>query len=204
MAIYDLPDDRFAGAEWDLPVVQDVARSRYTGSEQVSDNPWHQRWTVGATHVTIIGEANILAWRAFKSKLNGRENRFRFPACEKDQRAAGTALQTSAAVAAGSRTLPLDGMPAAATFLPAGSFLTIVYASGEEQLCVLRADLVANGGGAGNATVDPPTREAIADNQAISYVRPWAVVALDDPMPIRVGQGQQYSFTINASESLRA
>lgn len=205
MSIFDLPDDRFSGAEWDLPPVQDVARSRYTGGEQVSDNAWHQRWTVAnATHVTIIGEANVRPWRALKSKLNGRENRFRLPATEANQRAAGTDLRASATTAAGTRTLPLDGMPVSATFLSEGSFLTIVYASGEEQLCVLRADLVADGTGAGNATLDPPLREAVPDNTVIQYVRPWAVLALDDTMPIRVGAGQQYSFTINASEGLRA
>lgn len=203
--IFDLPDDRFAGAEWDMSLEQDMARSRYTGSEQVSDNAWHARWTLsGAAHVPIIGEANIRPWNALKSNLNGRENRFRFFRTETEQRASGTTLRASAAVSAGVRTLPLDGMPVSAEFLPAGSFLTLVFANGEEQLVVLRGALTANGGGAGSVSVDPPLRYALPDNAIVHYLRPWAVLALDDAMPIRVGQGQQYSFTINGSEARRA
>lgn len=76
---------------WSLDRPSQVNRSRWTGTEQVVSTAWHSRWRAEVELAPIVGEANVLAWRAFLAQLKGRVNRFRLPAVEGAQHGSLTA-----------------------------------------------------------------------------------------------------------------
>lgn len=186
---------RIAQIEWTLDRPAQVNRSQWTGKEQVVTDPWHGRWSAEVTLATLIGQANILAWRAFLAKLRGQVNTFRLVAVEAAQNAHTPTVQTT--TAAGATALPLTGFPAvAATAMTAGQMFTV-----NDQLCILTADLVTNGAGQGTATFEAPLRAAAAATIAVQVQRPTCLVALrDSTTGWSVERGQLYGVKLSVEE----
>lgn len=186
---------RIAEIDWTLDRPAQVNRSQWSGKDQVIADPWHGRWSAEAVLAPIIGEPNILAWRAFLAKLKGRINTFRLIAVEKAQNAYTPTVQTT--TAAGAVALPLTGFPAAvATVMLAGQMLTV-----NDQLCILTADLVTNSSGQGTATFEPPLRAQAASTTAVEVRLPTCLVALAaSTAGWSVGRGQIYGIKLSVEE----
>lgn len=98
-------------------------------------------------------------------------------------------------------TIGISGVTPSALFLPAGSFLTLWLANGGFQLVQLTQDATADGSGNAALVFEPPLRGAPMPVVGIETVSPYAIVALDEPTGWRVDPGQQYSFSLSASEA---
>jgi hypothetical protein len=136
MAIITMPASvRIQRIDWRLDRPAQVNRSAYTGARQVVGQPGQARWSASVALSPIIGETNVLAWRAFLAKLKGQINTFRLIAVEGSQ-TGSTPL--SGGASAGAVTLTSYGwLPASSgtVLLAAGRMLTI-----SDQLVVLTAD----------------------------------------------------------------
>lgn len=107
----------------------------------------------------------------------------------------------------GLNSIRVSGMPSSATFLKAGSFLTlpsfqIQQQRADEQLVCLIADLVANSEGWGDATFSTPLRGQLTGGIRVESARPYAVVTLDEPsVGWAVDPGQIYQFALTGTET---
>lgn len=199
MAIIAMPDHRFHTVQWSLTQPAQVNRSEWTGRRQVMQLPGAATWAVSAEHIPIFGEDGTRPWRAFLARMRGPVNKTRFYATGLAQRAGVNPAVTSGA--AGSFAIGLSGLPLNATVLPAGAFVTLIYAGGDEQLLQLAAPLTSNGSGVGSAATEPMLRRS-AVGATIETIRPWCLVALDDTTTsITVERGHQFSLSIQATEA---
>lgn len=200
ITIIDMPDEKFRGAKLRPVPVQQVNRSAYTRRRQIIDDPWHVYWRLDdAEHVPIQGLANIQPWYAWRAKLNGQANYFRFPAVEGGQHSGSVVATVKSS--SGSTNLVIDNLPASVTYLPAGARLTVILDDGHEQLIELKAALTTNGSGEATASFWPPLRGAPEVDSVVETKNPWVVLSLADPeLPISVGPGQLYSFTLAGEE----
>lgn len=199
MAEIPMPAGDLEDVEIELDQNFQVNRSAWTGRRRVSGMPGAQKWYASANVPDIATEDDERPWRLFLLSLRGPVHRFRFPvACSQRDGANPT-------VRAGANpytTLPLQGLPANATALKAGQFLTVPLPSGHHRLVMLTADLVANGSGQGTATFVPELTQTPAEGTVVETISPYLHAALISPR-----QGWKLSngvsaFVLEAEEAL--
>lgn len=198
MAIITFPASaRIASIKWELDRPAQVNRSWWSGRDSVRANPWHGRWSAQVALAPIVGEENILAWRAFLATLKGQVNTFRLPATEGAQTALANVL-VSGAHAAGVSSIAFSGGGLSITQLAAGRMITL-----NDQLMVLTAAAATNGAGAGSFTVEAPLRAAATNGTTIETQRPTAIVAMDrSSLGWSVGPGKLYNIEFGVEERL--
>lgn len=152
-----------------LEVPTQVNRSAWTGGRKAVGLPGAQTWRAAAEISDLATEESERPWRAFLFALRGPQNWFRLPLpCNSVivDPTVGSGTKTS-------RSIPVAEMPASATFLPAGSFLTITLPSGAYRPVCLTAALVANGSGVGTAYFEPELPEVPATGATIYAAAPF-------------------------------
>lgn len=188
-------------AKWRDNIPAQVNRSTWTGRSKVIGLPGAAYVSVSAEFVTQIGEDRARPWRAFFKQIARRYNRFRVPLGEARQTTASN--PTVRAGATNGVTLPLAGLPASATVLKAGDFMTVPLPSGHERPVCLVAPLNSNGSGQGTAVFDTELGEVPTTGASVEIGRPWALVRLTSDVPgWDVDPGQIYSFSFAAEEAL--
>lgn len=198
MAEIPMPTGDLEDVQIELDQNFQVNRSAWTGRRRVSGMPGAQKWYASA-EIDLATEDEERPWRLFLLKLRGPVHRFRFPvACS--QRAG--ANPTVRAGATDFTTLPLQGLPASATVLRGGQYLTVPLPSGHHRLVMLTEDLVSSPAGLGTATFVPELTEVPAEGTSVETVAPYMHAALIDPR-----QGWKISngvsvFAISAEEAL--
>jgi hypothetical protein len=180
--------------------VQEATRSPYTGTPQVSSNPWHGYFTLSAEHVPIVREANVRPWRAFFAKVNGQENWFKFKAVEERQtHTAHAAKVYGNGQALPRRTLRIELVPNVVGFPGEGMLATV-----QNQLLMITAVALvpAEGAGVRDLTFNFPLRDYAADETLLELTEPYGVFMFDDPRASfpEPGTGQQYNFSIEATD----
>jgi hypothetical protein len=197
MAIVALPAGvRIASASWTLDRPAQVHLSAYTGRRKVMADPWHARWSAEIELAPVVGEAHILAWRAFLAALRGQVNSFRLPAAEQEQSAASPL--TNGPQVAGSIEIATRAWPPSATALKAGQMFTL-----SDQLCIVKVDAVSDTFGNAQIQFEPPLRTGAADGQALVVGRPTALVSLTSSSAgWSVGPGQLYGARFSVEEAI--
>lgn len=94
------------------------------------------------------------------------------------------------------RSLNTDGWPNSTTVLSAGQFVTI-----GNQLLQLTADVTSNGSGQATISFEPAIRVSPADNAAIEYKNPYALMYFMEDPGYAVEPGLVYSISFNLRES---
>lgn len=189
MAFVTAPDFAIKSIQWNLSRPAQVNMSTWTGKRTVVSDPWHGRWTAKIDLVTIVGEANVLAMRAFFAKVKGSINTFRVFAVEKPQNS-NSGVTLSAAPAAGATTVSITG---AATTLKAGQFFTL-----DGQLCLCTIDQAG-----AVLTFEPPLRKASTIGTKVVTARPYALVYMSSQdMGYGVDPGQVYSISFAVEEAI--
>ncbi len=192
--ILEMPDAKFRELGYVPVTPQQSSRSGWTGTDQTEENPWHGYWEFSGDHAPIVGQDNMLAWRAFIGALRGRARLFRLPLGEAPQYGSAVA----AVVDGDGQTLPrfrleARGFPAGDPDFPkAGHFVTI-----DDQALLLEA--VAPGSTADRRVLyfTMPLRNYAPDGVRIEAVEPYAVVgSAEDRNGWQAPVGQQYGFTI--------
>lgn len=198
MAIVTLPNAlRFAReVAWTLDRPAQINRSGYTGQRSVIANPWHGVWSAKVELAPIIGEPNILAWRAFLGSLLGAVNSFRLPVTEGPQnRNSGVTVESD--LNAGSGAFILAGLSEA---MRPGQFITV---NDQLMLCTNVGAFVAPG--RQSVTVEPPLRVWTAAGTGVLCRRPTVLVSLkDSTVGWVVGPGQVYGASLDVEEVFSA
>lgn len=178
MAVIAMPTGaEWVRRQWKPPAQNQVNRTRWTGKRTVVRMPGAALWRVSATLFPKTSALAAEPWAAWLAALEGSANHFYMPiAC--NQTASANPTVGTAGAAQGSDTAPIKGMPASATYLRAGQKMTFTLPSGNRQLVILTAPLVANGSGTGTATFRGALREAVANNAAIEARNPFCEMAL--------------------------
>lgn len=193
MAVIALPRTiRFAtSVAWQLDRPAQVNVSGYTGRRQIVANPWHGKWSAKVELAPIVGENNMLQWRAFLAALKGQINTFHLPASEGPQHN-GTFHTTGGAVSAGATAMTLNGSPT----MTAGMMVTFVYPSGNKQLAVLTSVSGTS------VTFEPPLREALPSGWGVETKDPYAHVALTSSTAgWTAGKGKVYGIMLDVEEA---
>jgi hypothetical protein len=186
--------------EWSLDQPAQVNRSQFTGRRQVTVLSLSPRWSAHVEFAPIIGEAAVLAWRAFMVQLQGPANTFHLKAVENTQRAAANPLAGTAA--AGAITLPLTGLTPSTTNLLTGRMLSVPLSTGDTQLVILTQDLIADGSGNATAHFLGCLRAPAASGQAVEAGAPFGVMALKGTAAgYTVDPGQIYGAAFEAEEA---
>lgn len=168
--------------------------SEWTGARQVlaSGRGW---WECSVTLPPIVGEAAVNPWRAFFGLARGAANDFRVPVNEIAQSSSTATPLVNGAGQTG-RSLNTDGWPNSTAVLSAGQFVTI-----GNQLLQLTADVTSNGSGQATLSFEPAIRVSPADNAAIEYKNPYALMYFVENPGYSVEPGLIYSLTLNLRES---
>ncbi|MBH0112706.1 hypothetical protein I5E68_07045 [Novosphingobium sp. YJ-S2-02] len=198
MAEIPLPTGDLENVKIELDQNFQVNRSIWTGRRRVSGMPGAQRW-FGSFNVARMTEDEERPWRAFLLSLRGPVHRFRLPVACNQRTGTNPTVRTGAG---SGTTLPLENLPANATPLLAGHYLTVPLPSGHHRLVMLTEDLQTNGTGQGTATLTPELMQIPAEGTVVETIAPYMHAALIDPR-----QGWQVTngvsaFTINAEEAL--
>jgi len=93
------------------------------------------------------------------------------------------------------RSLITSGWPGPDTVLSAGEFVTI-----NNQLLQLTADVVSDVAGAATITFEPPIRVSPANNDAIEFRNPYALMYLTETPPYTVEPGYVYNLRLEFRE----
>lgn len=196
MARIDLPSSPApAGVEWELDQPAQRNEAEFTGVARVTYLPAAPRWYAKAKLPAIVGEANVLDWRAFVIDLDGIVNCFRLVACERDQ-ITGVAPVVDGAGQGGLR-LATRGWGAPGLKLKRGQFVTV-----NDQLLMLMAPVVADADGRATLSFKPYLRFAPADGAGLEVRRPYALVSsVDTRNGWKVGIGQNYEITFDVREA---
>lgn len=174
------------------PAQQNI--SQWTGARQVlpSGRGW---WECSLTLPPIVGETAVNNWRAFIAAAQGAANDFQVPVNEIAQSSATATPLVNGAGQTG-RSLITDGWPASTTVLYGGQFVTI-----GNQLLQLTNNIVSDASGNATITFAPAIRVSPADNAAIEFKNPYALMYfLEDP-GYSVEPGLVYSMSFNLRES---
>lgn len=182
--------------EWEIEQPSQANRSEFTGKRRVVLLPQAPRWGAKVTLPPIIGEAAVLAWRAFVVDCDGSANWFRLIAVEGRQMPGNPDVRVAGAGQGGNQ-LATKGWGTAGLKLRRGQMITLA-----DQLLMLNADVVAAADGTALLTVKPYLRTLSVDNAPIEVIRPYAVVSLaDSKAGWKVGIGQQYEITFEVEEA---
>lgn len=184
-----------ARVEWTLRQPTQVNRSEFTARRRVTILSAAPRLSARVTLPAILGEDRVFAWRAFAADCEGRANKFRLIACERDQ------INLSSVVIAGAgqggRTLQTAGWGAAGLKLRRGQFVTV-----GEQLLILMADVVATVSGTAQLSFKPHLRVVPADGASIEVRRPYAIMSMaSDDTGWTADVGQEYAVSFECEES---
>jgi hypothetical protein len=185
-----------ANIEWTIDQPGQANRGEWTGKRRVTLLSAAPRWFAKVTLPPIIGEAQVLDWRAFVVDCDGIANSFRVIACERDQ--IGYEIEVRVLGAGqGGHTLRTSGWGPAGAKLKRGQFVTL-----GDQLLMLTAPVVAEAGGQATLSVKPYIRVIPADNAPVKVRRPYAVMAMSDPKNgWKVGIGQNYAVGFDCEEA---
>ncbi len=196
MALIPIPQSPVAsGIEWELDQPGQRNESEFTGLSRVTYLPAAPRWYAKAKLPPIVGEANVLDWRAFVVDLDGIANSFRLVACERDQ-ITGVAPVVDGA-GQGGRQLVTRNWGAAGLKLKRGQFVTI-----NDQLLMLMAPVVADANGFATISFKPYIRYSPAAGAAMEVRRPYALVSsVDTRNGWKVGIGQNYEIAFDVREA---
>ena len=191
--------------------------SEWTGARQAlaSGRGW---WECSYSLPTIGGSASASPWRSFIAQMRGGANDCQVPVDGVSQRpfpesgAATLWLDFAAAdyyseggsnyqplVAGASQTgrsLTTDGWNENSTVLIAGQFVTV-----DNQLLVLTADVVADNTGAATISFEPPLRASPADNAAIEFRDPYALMYVTESPTYTYETGVYYNFSLEFREA---
>lgn len=183
-----------SGMSWRLVQPAQQNMSEWTGARQVlaSGRGW---WECSVTLPPIVGEAAVNPWRAFFGLARGAANDFQVPVNEIAQSSSTATPLVNGAGQTG-RSLNTDGWPNSTAVLSAGQFVTI-----GNQLLQLTADVTSNGSGQATISFEPAIRVSPADNAAIEYKNPYALMYFVDNPGYSVEPGLVYSLTLNLRES---
>lgn len=183
-----------AGMTWKLVMPSQNNISGWTGARQVlaSNRGW---WECQVSMPALVGESVVSPWRSFVAKARGMVNDFQVPVHPTAQ---STASQTPLVNGAGQigRSLVTDGWPASTTVLTAGQYITI-----NNQLLQLTEDITSDGSGNATISFEPPIRSAPADNAAIEYKNPYALMYFVEEPTLSVVVGDIYTLSLNLRES---
>ena len=157
----------------EMQTSQRVNASPFGGSEQAVDL-LNDRWLLSCDMAPSTLHANGAWAEAFKGNLRGQTNvvalwHFTRPAPRGTAR--GTIL-TSAIVAQGARSIPIDGISPSTGTLLAGDMIGI-----GSQLFMVAADVTAVAGAATVSVVNP-VRTALANNATVTWDKPTALFRL--------------------------
>jgi hypothetical protein len=172
MAIITAPALRIASIAWRFDRPAQVNRSAYTGRRKVMANPWHARWSAELELAPIVGEANILAFRAFLAQLKGQVNSFRLKATEGAQLTGAGGVGATTGAAVGATSLAVAGFPTGKNLL-AGQMMTV-----NDQLLLLTQDGTVTGTNDRTFTFESPLRAAVAGSALVEVMNPTALVCL--------------------------
>lgn len=183
-----------SGMSWRLVQPAQQNMSEWTGARQVlaSGRGW---WECSVTLPPIVGEAAVNPWRSFFGLARGAANDFQVPVNEIAQSSSTATPLVNGAGQTG-RSLNTDGWPNSTTVLSAGQFVTI-----GNQLLQLTADVVSNGSGQATISFEPAIRVSPADNAAIEYKNPYALMYFVENPGYSVEPGLVYSLSLNLRES---
>lgn len=179
---------------WRLTQPAQVNVSSWTGRRQTlaSGRGW---WECQITLPPIVGTSNFNAWRAFAGLARGAANDFQVPVDPTAQSSVSATPLINGAGQTG-RSLNTDGWPNSSTVLYAGQYVTI-----NNQLLQLTANVTSNGSGQATISFEPAIRVSPADNAAIEFKNPYALMYLADDAEWSVDAGYVYSFSMNLRES---
>ncbi len=184
-----------ANVDWMIDQPGQANRGEFTGKRRVTILTAAPRWYATVTLPPILGEAQVLDWRAFVVDCDGIANSFRVIACEGDQ-ITGVDVRVVGA-GQGGHQLVTTGWGAAGQKLRRGQFFT----SGD-QLLMLTAPVVADANGRAVLSFKPYIRFSPANDAPIEVRRPYAVMSMSDPKNgWKVGIGQNYGVSIACEES---
>lgn len=183
-----------SGMSWRLvqPAQQNI--SQWTGARQVlaSGRGW---WECSLSLPPIVGDTAVNSWRAFIGLARGAANDFQVPVNEIAQSSSGSTPLINGASQTG-RSLNTDGWPVSTTVLYAGQFVTI-----GNQLLQLTANVTSNGSGQATISFEPAIRVSPADNAAIEFRNPYALMYFVEDPGYSVEPGLVYSLAFNLRES---
>ncbi|MFS0771033.1 hypothetical protein [Sphingomonas sp. 1P08PE] len=168
-----------ASEGWMLNEPAQVNRSGWTNTRKVVGLPGAGLWQATATIDGIATEDEEAVVRAFIIGLRGVRNTFRLRAGCSQTTVTTATVRTDAGNA---DTLPMQGLPANATVLKAGKFLTVKLPSGHFRLVCLTLPLVTNGQGQGTASFGPELGEIPAAGTAVELINPFAMMAMTQPI----------------------
>lgn len=195
MAVITLPaTPKPASAAWRLvqPAQQNI--SDWTGRRQVlpSGRGW---WECSISMPPIVGSTSAGTWLAFLANTAGTANTFNVPAAIAQQSALTATVLVNGAGQTG-KTLATDGWPTSQTVLKAGQFVTV-----NSQLLQLTADATTNSSGQVTLQFAPSLRLSPADNLAVEYKNPYAVMSLTEDTGYSVDLGAIYSLQFQLREA---
>jgi hypothetical protein len=180
---------------WSLRQPTQVNRSEWTGRRKATILAGAARWMAQVTLPPLLGEKAVMQWRAFLAQCQGQAHWFRLVAVENIQISGVTVLVNGAGQAGYS--VATDGWGAAGTKMKAGQFATI-----NDQLLQLAADVVANGSGQATLSFCSFLRIPTTDNAAIEVGKPYALMSMtEDTNGWTVGRGQQYAISFGCEEA---
>jgi hypothetical protein len=195
MAIITFPSTpKPAGMDWKLVMPSQNNISGWTGARQVlsSNRGW---WECSITMPPIVGDSAVSPWRSFIAQARGSTNDFQIPVHPTAQSTASETALVNGADQTG-RTITADGFAASTTVLTAGQYVTI-----GNQLLQLTADITSDGSGNATLQFEPPIRTAPADNAAIEYKNPYALMYFVEEPTLSVVIGDVYTLSLNLRES---
>jgi hypothetical protein len=197
MATIALPASvKIRSISWTLDRPAQVNRSAYTGVRRVVANPWHGIWKAQVQLAPILGESNVLAWRAFLASLKGQINNFHLPATEGPQNSnTGVTVYTTAA--AGLNHIQLAGIT---TALAPGQMITV---NGQLLMIVSVNALDTSTHTQGISQFEPALRAAATTGTPVATANPYALVALaDSAFQWSVDPGKQYGISFSVEEAI--
>lgn len=184
-----------ASIDWSIDVPAQVNRSEFTGDRKIALLPQKPRWRARVTLPAIVGEPNVLAWRAFVVDLDGVANKFRLIACERPQ-ITGVTVTVKGGGQRG-YSVVTKGWGAPGIKLLRGQFVTI-----GDQLLMLMAPVIADANGEALLKVKAYLRVSPANDAPIEVTRPYAVVSsTDQENGWGVGIGQNYAISFDCEEA---
>lgn len=183
-----------SGMTWRLIQPAQNNISGWTGARQVlaSGRGW---WECSVSLPPMVGEASVAPWRAFFAALQGSAKDFQLPVNELAQSSSSATPQVNGASQTG-RSIVTDGWPVSSTVLPAGMYVTI-----NNQLLQLTANITSNSSGQATISVAPAVRVSPADNAAIEFKNPYALMYMIEEPTVSVEPGLVYSTSFSARES---
>lgn len=176
-----------------------INRSSWTGRRQVTGLPGAQYWKASFQPHIIYDPSVIKEWRAFLINLRGGANNFHLPVAGNQR--SGSNPQVAAGANNGN-TIPLKGLPANATILRAGDYMTVPLPSGHNRLVMLSVDLISNGAGLATAQFWPLLNEVPVTNQIVETIDPFCPMALTSSNNEFGYQNSAFSISFDVQESL--